>query len=368
MADCVACCTNLFATAWADGYSGSDQEPLLQRDRGGTDERIRAFAVGHVLGTGAFSTVRLGIQRSSSRRFALKLVDKERSAADAVALEVKMLRRVGMHRNVVGLIDYFELARTWVLVLELVSGGEVFDRICSQGPYSELEAAQILWQVTEALEHIHSVGVAHRDVKPENLLLVDGTDGASVKLCDFGLSCELDASGEQSTAKLHGTVAYMAPEYLREEAHGAAVDMWALGVVLYILLSGRHPFDLEGEADDPELSTRIKAGRWAFGHATQCVSDPAKEIVRLLLAPSPSDRPTAAQLLGTPWLCGAAPTVVLPNSDSNLRAFNQARRFFGRVRHRAVTSFVQMFLPLPPPRPPTLQRDMSRGGAKVAAD
>tara|TARA_B110001452_G_scaffold92528_1_gene76282 strand:+ start:3387 stop:4490 length:1104 start_codon:yes stop_codon:yes gene_type:complete len=366
MAHCVTCCTNFFATAWADGYSGSDQEPLLQRDRHGTDERIREFAVGHVLGTGAFSTVRMGIQRSSGERFALKLVDKERSDADAVALEVKMLRRVGMHRHVVGLVDHFELARTWVLVLELVSGGEVFDRICAQGPYSELDAAQILWQVAEALEHMHSVGVAHRDVKPENLLLVDGTDSNTVKLCDFGLSCELDASGKQETARLHGTVAYMAPEYLREEAHGAAVDMWALGVVLYILLSGRHPFDPEGQADDPELATRIKAGEWAFGKHTQDVSDSAREIVRLLLEPSPPSRPTASQLLAHPWLRGAAPTVVLPNSHTNLRAFNQARRILGRVRHRAVTSFVQMFMPLPPPRPPTLQRPMSRGGVKVA--
>ena len=88
--------------------------------------------------------------------------------------------------------------------------------------------------------------------------------------------------------------------------------------------------------------------------------------MRLLLEPSPPGRPTASQLLAHPWLRGAAPTVVLPNSHTNLRAFNQARRILGRVRHRAVTSFVQMFMPLPPPRPPTLQRPMSRGGVKVA--
>ena len=123
--------------------------------------------------------------------------------------------------------------------------------------------------MAEALQHLHGRGVVHRDVKPENLLLADRSEGALVKLCDFGLACEVEpASGLQRRASiLNGTVAYMAPEHLREEPHGAAVDLWSLGVVLFILLSGRHPFDPDGAAEEPELAARIKAADWAFGSA-----------------------------------------------------------------------------------------------------
>ncbi len=119
----------------------------------------------------------------------------------------------------------------------------------------------------------------------------------------------------------------MAPEYLREEPHGAAVDLWALGVVLYILLSGKHPFDLDGQTEDPELAQRIRQGEWAFGSAPcwRHVSEDARSAVRLLLEPLAARRPTASALLEQPWLQGAAPTAQLPGSHTNLRAFNQAR-------------------------------------------
>ena len=131
----------------------------------------------------------------------------------------------------------------------------------------------------------------------------------------------------------------MAPEYLREEPHGAAVDLWALGVVLYILLSGKHPFDLDGQTEDPELAQRIRQGEWAFGSAPcwRHVSEDARSAVRLLLEPLAARRPTASALLEQPWLQGAAPTAQLPGSHTNLRAFNQARASR-----------------LPPPPPPVL--------------
>ena len=216
----------------------------------------------------------------------------------------------------------------------------------------------LLRQVAEALQHLHGRGVVHRDVKPENLLLADRSEHALVKLCDFGLACELEpasAAGLQlRTSTLKGTVAYMAPEYLREEPHGAAVDLWSLGVVLYILLSGRHPFDPDGEAEEPELAARIKAAEWGFGHAP-CwwnVSDDGKRAVRALLEQSPARRPSASELLRLPWLQGAAPTAQLPGSHTNLRAFNEARRLFRKARRQAVTSVALRLLPFPPPRPP----------------
>ena len=214
----------------------------------------------------------------------------------------------------------------------------------------------LLRQVAEALQHLHGRGVVHRDVKPENLLLADRSEGALVKLCDFGLACEVEpASGLQRRASiLNGTVAYMAPEHLREEPHGAAVDLWSLGIVLFILLSGRHPFDPDGAAEEPELAARVKAADWAFGNAPcwRNVSDDGKRAVRVLLEQSPARRPSASELLRLPWLQGAAPAAQLPGSHTNLRAFNEARRLFRRARREAVTSVALRLLPFPPPRPP----------------
>ena len=230
----------------------------------------------------------------------------------------------------------------------------------SQSPTRRLWPIQaLLRQVAEALQHLHGRGVVHRDVKPENLLLADRSEGALVKLCDFGLACEVEpASGLQRRASiLNGTVAYMAPEHLREEPHGAAVDLWSLGVVLFILLSGRHPFDPDGAAEEPELAARIKAADWAFGSAPcwRSVSDDGKRAVRALLEPSPERRPSASELLRLPWLQGAAPAAQLPGSHTNLRAFNEARRLFRKARREAVTSVALRLLPFPPPRPPLVR-------------
>ena len=143
------CCAHLFSAQWWADWAAEpsvDHEKLLEPDGplgqpSDNGLKLKAFVVGRVLGTGAFSTVRLGTHRASGRTYALKLVDKQKSNAKSIAHEVSLMRCGGAHAHVVSLFDHFELARAWVLVLELVSGGEVFDRICSRGAYSERDAA-----------------------------------------------------------------------------------------------------------------------------------------------------------------------------------------------------------------------------------
>ena len=145
----MACCAHLFSAEWWADWAAEpsvDHETLLEpgpegQESSGNEMKMKAFGVGRVLGTGAFSTVRLVTHRASGRTYALKLVDKKKSNASSIAREVGLMRRGGAHVHLVSLFDHFELARAWVLVLELVSGGEVFDRICSRGAYSERDAA-----------------------------------------------------------------------------------------------------------------------------------------------------------------------------------------------------------------------------------
>lgn len=141
---------------------------------------------GEKLGEGASAVVKLATGPSGDQ-YAMKIVKKRGGSLDAVMMrETELLRAVGSHPNVVSLVDAFELPDTYVFVLNLARGGEVFDRICEHGPYSERDAAAIVRQVALALQHVHMRGVCHRDIKPENLLFSDKTEGSAVQLCDFG--------------------------------------------------------------------------------------------------------------------------------------------------------------------------------------
>ena len=230
---------------------------------------LQPYKVGQTLGQGAFAIVKLVTSKLTGEEFALKLIDKRWTKASAMEQELAVLRAVGRHKNVVGMVDSFELPAEYGLVLELATGGEVFDRLCDRGTYTERDAAALVRQVTSALQHIHQANVVHRDIKPENLLHVDVADDAPVKVCDFGLSI-FYGDDRPKTKGTGGTTAYMAPEVLKAVARGGAeglgpsIDMWAVGVVLYILLGGYHPFDPDGLADDKKMAKAIIACRWAF--------------------------------------------------------------------------------------------------------
>lgn len=281
-----------------------------------------------MLGEGGFATVRLATLRTTGVAYAMKLVDKSlTSEADALH-ELHILEELGRHRHIVSLVDRFELDKEWAFVLELAGGGEVFERICEKGAYSEADAAVVVRHVALALAYMHSIGVVHRDLKPENLLYTSGDD---VKVADFGLAA-MCGGGHPPLHECCGTLTYMAPEILSNSpsqgvearAYGAPVDNFALGAILFTLLSGYFVFNPSGGLSDEEIEVRVLAAEWSFGDYPErwaSVSDGAKALVRALLQADPATRLSADALLQDEWVKGgSAPTAPLPGSDTQLQA------------------------------------------------
>lgn len=195
------------------------------------------------------------------------------------------------HPNVVGLKAVFDTDETLFIVMELVEEGELYEMIAEKKSFSEKDASHIMKQVFSALNYLHTNGIVHRDLKLENMLVCDKTT-LTVKLADFGLS-KLYAGQALQTAC--GTPFYVAPEILFGTGYGVAVDMWACGVLLYILLSGRLPFHAD---TDPELFNLIMEGNLVFKSPQfDTVSESAKDLIRKLLVVDESSRFTAEQAL-----------------------------------------------------------------------
>ena len=208
---------------------------------GGTDGQ--KYELGELLGEGAFATVHRAKCVASGVAYAIKLIDKDGTDLDEAKRERDVLDRIGLHKHIVGLFDCFDQPSNWVLVLELAEGGEVFDRICDGGPFSEADAASVVRQVVLALQHVHGLGVVHRDLKPENLLLVSQAAEAHVKLADFGLASLLGEPPGGEKNEVAGTITYMAPELLGPDALGEGalpvgpgLDVFSLGVILFNLV------------------------------------------------------------------------------------------------------------------------------------
>jgi serine/threonine protein kinase len=185
------------------------------------------------------------------------------------------------------------------IVTELLEGGELFDKIIEVGQFTEIKAAHIVHQVVLALNYMHSQNMCHRDLKPENILLESKSDeDMQAKLCDFGFSCFFDPK-EGLTLKL-GSPLYMAPELLQDSSYNEKVDIWSLGVITYMLLSGKNPFPGRNKNETTRLICQgeIDMKKPAF----KLVSDEAKDFVSKCLTRSVKDRPSAAALLKHKWL------------------------------------------------------------------
>lgn len=260
------------------------------------------------IGAGAFGTVRLGRHEDSGEMAAVKVVVPDTRNYPALEREIaalKLVKALGGHRSIIDLKDVFVDGRKVCLVTELARGGELFDHIVAFGAFSEDRASAFAREMGGALGFLHRHGLVHKDVKPENILMSSKDQHAGfVKLADFG------SAGPASTNnKLDdiGTSAYLPPELLESGVCTAACDMWALGCVLYIVLSGAHPFDLEGTASDAEVEERIKRAPVTFDFAAWThVSGDAKDLISKLLHKDPSKRLTADQLLVHPWVVARA--------------------------------------------------------------
>uniref|UniRef100_A0A7S4QZR4 Protein kinase domain-containing protein n=1 Tax=Alexandrium monilatum TaxID=311494 RepID=A0A7S4QZR4_9DINO len=290
---------------------GRRQEAACEGCHGG----LAAYDLGATLGRGAFATVRLATRRETGEAFALKLVSKARTPQDLHQNEVQVLRAAGSHRHIAKLVDHFESERAWAVVLEFAAGGEVFEHICEQGAYSERTAATVVRQVAEALRHLHARGIVHRDLKPENLLLSSREGPANVLLCDFGLARFVGLGVDPPTCRA-GTPGYMAPEVLTAGPVGPQVDVWSLGVIMFILLSGYHPFNPDGSLDEASVERKIVSGQWDFNSEIWgCVSNEARELIKQMLHPDPACRMKISKLLESPWVTGDQAAAGGPASD-----------------------------------------------------
>jgi calcium/calmodulin-dependent protein kinase I len=253
---------------------------------------------GPLLGTGNFSQVKVGTAKHSGEKVAIKIVNKKqvKHKPEMLTNEVEILLRID-HPNVIKLLDLFDTQDTLYLVMELATGGELFDRIVERESYSEADAREVMWQLLNAIEYIHSQDIVHRDLKPENLLLEREETDTKIKLTDFGLSKIFDNEFMLITAC--GTPGYVAPEILSATLYGPPVDMWSAGVIMYILLCGYPPFYNENDA---VLFESILSANYHF-HTPYWdhISKPAKDLIRKLLVVEPSGRLTATQAKEMEW-------------------------------------------------------------------
>uniref|UniRef100_A0A1B6EJE7 Ribosomal protein S6 kinase n=2 Tax=Cuerna arida TaxID=1464854 RepID=A0A1B6EJE7_9HEMI len=252
------------------------------------------------IGRGSYSICRLCIHRATRIEYAVKVIDKSKRDCQE---EVDILLRYGHHSNIVTLRDVYEDEKSVYLVMELMRGGELLDRIRSLKTFSEREASGVMHTVISTVSYLHQHGVVHRDLKPSNLLYA--TEAAApedLRLCDFGFAKQLRAENGLLMTPCY-TANFVAPEVLKRQGYDAACDIWSLGVILYTLLAGRSPF-ANGPNDTPtdilrrinECKLDLTTGNWST------VSPEAKDLVRKMLHMDPHRRPTAAQLLQQPWL------------------------------------------------------------------
>ncbi|XP_066997431.1 calcium/calmodulin-dependent protein kinase type 1 isoform X3 [Anabrus simplex] len=293
------------------------------------------YILKELLGTGAFSEVRLAESKEKpGQMFAVKIIDKKalKGKEDSLENEIKVLRRL-KHPNIVQLLETFEDKHKVYLIMELVTGGELFDRIVEKGSYTEKDASDLIRQVLEAVDYMHEQGVVHRDLKPENLLYYSPDEDSKIMISDFGLS-KMEDSGIMATAC--GTPGYVAPEVLAQKPYGKAVDVWSIGVISYILLCGYPPFYDENDAN---LFAQILKGEFEFDSPYwDDISESAKDFIRQLMCVDVEKRYTCRQALAHPWICGNAAS----NKNIHGTVSEQLKKNFAKSRWKQLMNAIAM--------------------------
>ncbi|XP_023198834.1 calcium/calmodulin-dependent protein kinase type II subunit beta isoform X25 [Xiphophorus maculatus] len=285
------------------------------------------------LGKGAFSVVRRCVKLSTGQEYAAKIINtKKLSARDHQKLEREArICRLLKHPNIVRLHDSISEEGFHYLLFDLVTGGELFEDIVAREYYSEADASHCIHQILESVHHIHQHDIVHRDLKPENLLLASKCKNAAVKLADFGLAIEVQGD-QQAWFGFAGTPGYLSPEVLRKEAYGKPVDIWACGVILYILLVGYPPF---WDEDQHKLYQQIKAGAYDFPSPEwDTVTPEAKNLINQMLTINPAKRITAQEALKHPWVCQRSTVASMMHRQETvecLKKFNARRKLKGAI-------------------------------------
>ncbi|XP_028284072.1 death-associated protein kinase 3 [Parambassis ranga] len=263
------------------------------------------YEMGEELGSGQFAIVRKCKEKSTGVEYAAKFIKKRRLSSsrrgvsrEEIEREVNILREI-QHSNIITLHDIFENKTDVILILELVSGGELFDFLAEKESLTEEEATQFLKQILDGVQYLHSKRIAHFDLKPENIMLLDkNVPNPRIKLIDFGIAHQIKAGNEFKN--IFGTPEFVAPEIVNYEPLGLEADMWSIGVITYILLSGASPF--LGETKQETL-TNISAVNYDFDEEYfSNTSELAKDFIRRLLVKDPKKRMTIDDSLEHPWI------------------------------------------------------------------
>jgi len=288
------------------------------------------YRFGRTLGAGTYGIVREA--DGPTGKVAVKIILKKnvKGNEQMVYDELEMLQRM-KHPHIVRFVDWFESRDKYYIVTQLATGGELFDRICEQGRFTEKDASQTIRQVLEAVDYLHDNNVVHRDLKPENLLYLTCNPHSDLVLADFGIAKMLDSKDEVLTT-MAGSFGYAAPEVMLKKGHGKPVDMWSLGVITYTLLCGYSPFRSENLQD---LIEECSNARVIFHERYwKDVSDDAKDFIGHLLQPDADDRSTSKEALKHRWLSGSTAT------DHNL--LPEIRAYMAKARLRRGIEIVKL--------------------------
>lgn len=293
-----------------------------------TCEWLARYSFGAELGRGAFATVFDATRKQpadASERVAIKVIDKALCGSLAeVEAEIAIMAML-RHAHVLKLHESFDTRKRMYLVMELATGGELFERLITYGVYTEADAARLFRQLCDALKYLARLGVTHGDLKPENLLFATPAPDAPLKIADFGLASVILGPTTHAATALCGTPSYVAPEILMAlpRAYSPPVDMWAAGAILHVMLSCELPFGSAGELGLEKLYAHITAGDYerCQGSAWATVSGRAKDLVQKLLEVDRVERLTALGALVHPWVHFAG-----GGSDASLAAAQGALR------------------------------------------
>ncbi|KAL4569033.1 hypothetical protein LXL04_024660 [Taraxacum kok-saghyz] len=302
----------------------------------------RRYSTGKLLGHGQFGYTYVAVDKANGDRVAVKKIDKAKMvlpiAVEDVKREVKILRALSGHENVVQFHNAFEDDSFVYIVMELCKGGELLDRILSkkEGRYTEKDAAIVVRQMLKVAAECHLHGLVHRDMKPENFLFKSPNEDSHLKATDFGLSDFIRPGRKFSD--IVGSAYYVAPEVLKRRS-GPESDVWSIGVITYILLCGRRPF---WDRTEDGIFKEVLRNKPDFNRKPwPSISDSGKDFVKKLLVKNPRARLTAAQALSHPWVRKDGNASVIPLDISVL---NNMRQFvkYSRLKQFALRALASM--------------------------
>jgi calcium/calmodulin-dependent protein kinase I len=313
--------------------SQAEVDKMLSGPMGGVQplpdaEFKRKFQLKGVLGNGNYSVVRRGVDMDTQENVAVKVIDRRKLTKDdelSLKIEVEVLGKLS-HPNIIKIYGWYAEGKQYYIVTELMNGGELFDRIVKKEFYSEKDAQKVVRTLATVIKFMHDQGIVHRDLKPENILLTDDSEEASIKIADFGFARPVAAG--LSTAC--GTPGYVAPEIINGRSYGKSVDVWSLGVIIYILLCGYPPFY---NTNQTQLFKAIREGKFAFDSPYwDPISDSAKDLIRNCLTVDVHKRIDIDGVLSHPWVATEAVSHNITNVLGELKKFNARRKLRAAIK------------------------------------